>query len=219
MRIKFLIFAAFIFTGCQKLFFKDDPANTPVNNFQIFWNDFNNYYAQFGIRRINWDSVYTVYYPQVKLNSSDQQLFNVLSGMVTLLNDLHVNLETTVGNASCKTPYPSKYPSRILIAYQNGINPIYVNEVLGYAFYNNIGYIQIFTFITEGKVSNGSDSRYSAIDQILPKFANQDGIIIDVRGNGGGTASNALTIASRFADTIRLSFRQHFDKTHVNDLI
>lgn len=212
MKIKILLFLLFFLsTGCEEIFFKKDQSNTAQNNFEIFWNDFNMYYSQFGIRNMNWDSVYQVVAPQTK-GMSDFQLFGELSKVVTKLNDMHVNIYTPYGTASWKGWGHGSYPSGKLInpcnyfvcgSYQN-------SSVFEYRMAKdyNVGYIIIKTF--EGNISGGTDlrdDRYFYIDDILKELKNSDGIIIDVRWNGGGNSLNAETVASRFADKRRMAWK------------
>ena len=208
MKIKYLILIL-ILSSCEKILFKDDPANTAVNNFDIFWNDFDKYYSQFEIRHIDWDSIYLRYRPEISEKSSQQQLHNVLSNIVTEINDMHVTLYSPLGNVSWRKPYSASYPSSNLIANNLKINPIYPNSAIGYGKFENfnIGYIKILTFSTQGNVSNGTDPRFNEIDNILDQFKELEGIIIDVRMNGGGNSSNGDLIASRFADEKRLYSR------------
>ncbi len=211
MKLKYIILL-FVLTSCEKIFFKDDPVNNAVNNFEIFWNDFDKYYSQFQIRQINWDSIYIKYRPEISENSSEQQLYSVLSKIVTGINDMHVSLFTPLGNATWKNPYPANYPSSFLIAKNLKLNPIYLNSAIGYEKFrnHNIGYIQILTFMTQGNASNGTDPRFNKIDIILDQFKELDGIIIDVRMNGGGNSSYGDLIASRFADEKRLYSRHRY---------
>ncbi len=209
-KIFYTIFLILCF-GCEKVYFKDDPANTPESNFELLWKDFDMYYAQFGIRNFNWDSVYTIIKPQTA-NITDKQLFNLLSDVVVDLNDMHVNLYSPYGTVSWKGWGHGKYPSSKLInpckylicgSSQN-------SDVFEYREfkYNNIGYIIIYTF--SGSIDGGTnlyDDRYYFIDNILEQFKNKDGIIIDIRWNGGGNSSNAETVASRFTDKKRLAYR------------
>ncbi len=201
----------FTLVGCEKIYFKDDPSNTPEHNFELFWKDFDMYYSQFGIRNMNWDSVYAVVKPQ-SANMTEDQLYNILSGVVVELNDMHVSLYTNHCSASWKGWGQGKYPSGKLLnpnkylitgSPQNST----VFEYREFKNYN-IGYIIINTF--SGTINGGTnrtDDRYSLIDNILDKFKDKDGIIIDVRWNGGGNSWNAETVASRFADEKRIASR------------
>ena len=58
-----IIIVLFIFCCCERILYDDNPANTNGENFEVFWSDFDKYYAQFKIRKIDWDSVYDIYNP------------------------------------------------------------------------------------------------------------------------------------------------------------
>jgi carboxyl-terminal processing protease len=198
--------------GCEKVFFEDNPANTSENNFELFWKDFDMYYAQFGIRSIDWDSVYTAIKP-LTVNVTDKQLFSILSGEVLKLNDMHVSLYTPYGYSGWKGWGHGKYPSSKLINQCKYLScsSFTKTSVLEYNEFKsrNIGYIAISTFSGSGSIRKGGyDDRYYYIDNVLAQFKDKDAIIIDVRWNGGGNSLNAETIASRFADKKRLACRQ-----------
>ncbi len=55
-----ILISLLVFYGCDEMIVGSDPENTPENNFVIFWKDFDMYYAQFSLRHIDWDSVYTL---------------------------------------------------------------------------------------------------------------------------------------------------------------
>jgi carboxyl-terminal processing protease len=197
----------FFLYGCDAMFVGPDPANTPEDNFEIFWKDFDRYYAQFSLRRIDWDSVYAVYRPQVSPSTSDRQLFGILSSIVLGINDMHVNLYTPMGDVSWKSMVPAAYPSmRIINAgkYIQSGAPQYT--VIGYRTGQDptIGYIWIQTFVGQGEGLSLADPRYLMIDDVLSRWKNMKGIIIDVRWNGGGNIINAETVAGRFADESRV---------------
>ncbi len=207
-RFLILILSIIIISGCEKIFFDDDPENTPDNNFEIFWTDFDMYYAQFGIRDIDWDLIYTDYKPKVSANISDRQLFDLLSEIVIYINDMHVTLYTPYGMAYWKGWGHGSYPSNKLInpsAYFNGSlireGAFEYQELRDH----NIGYIKISTFVGVGEENYSPDDRFLIIDKILELYKNKDGIIIDVRANGGGNSINADAVAGRFADIKRLT--------------
>jgi len=198
--------------GCDKMLLEPDPASTPENNFEIFWRDFDRYYAQFSVRRINWDSVYAVYRPQISPSTSDRQLFTMLSNIVIGINDMHVTLYTPMGDVYWKTMIPGSYPSSRIINdgkyIQAGARQ---NTVIGYRTCQDptMGYMYIQSFVGQGDGLTIADSRYLVIDDILAQWKNMKGIIIDVRWNSGGNSINAETVASRFADQLRVySYRR-----------
>ena len=225
-KIFILILSISIIAGCEKIFFKDDPENTPDNNFEIFWTDFDRYYAQFNIRNIDWDSVYTVYKPQISSNISDRQLFNILSEIVIAINDMHVTLYTSYGTVAWKGWGNGAYPSNKLINPSKYFAGAFIRdgafeyqELHNY----NIGYIRIPTFIGTGNSMNFADERYLVIDKILERFKSKDGIIIDVRSNGGGNSLNADAVAGRFADIkkvyCKMRYKNGIDKNDFSDWI
>jgi hypothetical protein len=197
--------------GCEKVFFEDDPPNTSENNFELFWKDFDLYYSQFGIRNIDWDSVYAEIKPST-INITDKQLFSILSKVVLKLNDMHVSLYTPYGYSGWKGWGHGRYPSSKRINPGTYFSPgsFIKTPVFEYNEFkdNNIGYISIKTFIGTGSFSTGMyDDRYYYIDSIIGQFNKKDAIIVDVRWNGGGNSLNAETVASRFADKKRIACR------------
>lgn len=198
--------------GCDTMFVGPDPANTPDSNFEIFWKDFDRYYAQFSLRRINWDSVYTLYRPQITPTTSDRQLFHIFSSIVYGINDMHVSLYSPMGDVYWQSMIPASYPSRRIInackyiqcgASQNGVIEYRISQTA------DIGYMIVPTFSGQGEGLTLADTRYLVIDEILSRWKNMKGIIIDVRWNSGGSIINAETVAGRFADQSRVySYRR-----------
>lgn len=203
----FLFAFLFIVYGCEKMFLEPDPVNTSVNNFEIFWKDFYRYYAQFTIRRIDWDSVYTKYSPQISSSTSEQQLFDILSKIVRGINDMHIDLHTPFGEVYWKSKTPSSYPSGRLINASKYIQlGSSQNSIIEYrtCINSSIGYMIIPTFSGGTDGLSLTDPRYLVIDEILSKWKDMKGIIIDLRWNHGGNSNNAETVASRFADKLRV---------------
>ncbi|MGA3287707.1 MAG: S41 family peptidase [Bacteroidota bacterium] len=202
-----ILIVVFTVYGCENTFFEPDSANTPENNFEIFWKDFDRYYAQFSVRHIDWDSVYTLYRPQISPSTSDRQLFNIFSNIVLSINDMHVSLYTPLGNVSWKQPYPPLYPSmRLINAFKYIQGGAAQKSVFEYRTCQDpsIGYIIIQTFSGQSEGLSVIDSRYLVIDDILSQWKNMKGIIIDVRWNGGGEMFDAQAVANRFADQSRV---------------
>ena len=71
----------------------------------------------------------------------------------------------------------------------------------------DIGYLSILTMTKfAAEQEDEREVLAEAMDQILLEFNDANALIIDVRLNSGGHDSNALLIASRFADQQRLVF-------------
>jgi C-terminal processing protease CtpA/Prc len=72
---------------------------------------------------------------------------------------------------------------------------------------DGIGYLGILTMTDFAADQEGEQEVLAeAMDQILLEFNDANALIIDVRLNSGGLVTNALLIASRFADQPRLAF-------------
>jgi carboxyl-terminal processing protease len=211
MRTIGLLILSIMIQGCEKIYFPGEPDNSPVANFNTFWKDFSNYYGQFDIRHINWDSVYVVYHSRINAGSSEQDLYNVFDEMIQLLKDGHVNLYTPIGVAGYNKLFPLNYSGNVLIGQDKYIAFSQVqNSVIACGTVNsyNIGYIIIQTF--HSNEFGIDDSRYNIIDDVIQLFKDKEGIIIDVRGNNGGNSSNALNVAARFADKRYLCYKQRY---------
>jgi len=182
--------------GCSDMFLGKDPANTPVNNFESFWHGFNNYYAGFATRSIDWDSVYAVYRPQINSQTTDAELHTIFIDMIKPFNDPHMVLYAKGFNGFSSFFYKNHNGnflnfranlSKYLTSWKS-------NGAITYGFLNNNqGYIFIDNFQNPSGI-------YDQIDQIVEEFQDLNGVIIDVRNNGGGEGKEAYKIGSRFAD-------------------
>jgi hypothetical protein len=68
------------------------PDTDPLANFDLFWATFNEQYAFFAERGVNWNALRNQMRPRLNGASSDEDLFEVLVELVTPLCDAHVQL-------------------------------------------------------------------------------------------------------------------------------
>jgi len=119
-------------------------------------------------------------------------LFAVLGEMLAEVQDGHVNLVASHNVArywKWFEDYPDNFDSKIQKNYLGtdyGIAGGLKYKLLD----NNIGYIYYGSF--SSGIGEGN------INQVLDRFALCDGIILDVRDNGGGLMSNSDRLASHF---------------------
>lgn len=189
---KFIILIIFILSGCTKIFIKDTPKNTPINNFNLLWEIIDEKYCFFEYKDIDWKRIYDKYSVMVNNNMSDEELFSVMSNMINELKDGHVNLSSSFNS--------SKYWDWYLKFKENFNHEIlerkYLNEEysesngLIFKTFGNIGYIRYESF--------SSNISSKTIDYIIDRFYNTKGIIIDIRSNGGGSVGNVSRLMSRF---------------------
>ena len=219
-----LFLVLMIFCSCQGLFIEPDSDNTPEKNFEILWQEFDRYYSYFVYKDIDWYSLYNQYRPQVSAQTSDQELFTILSSMLDILKDGHVNLYTPHGIYSYDawwSDYPANFDLDII--RRNYLTSGYTTAGRGTFTYgkltDEIGYIHISSFV-------GSEETFLEISGILEKFRDLKGLVVDIRHNGGGSTNNSDLIAARFADQKRLyayvkwrNGPEHDDFTEPQELI
>lgn len=86
-----LIIALISFNSCKK-FFKEEPQNNPEAIFENLWKTYDEEYAPFEERNVDWQAAYNTYRPMVKANTSNDQLFSILSQMLEIFDDGHISL-------------------------------------------------------------------------------------------------------------------------------
>ncbi|MBR4842796.1 MAG: S41 family peptidase [Bacteroidaceae bacterium] len=185
--------------SCQFADPREEYDNTPIGNFEALWNIMDTHYCFFDMKQrelgVDWDSVHSKYRRLVKDGMSDLSLFEVLNNMLGELKDGHVNLygRYDVGrNWTWKTDYPSNLSYDIRADYLGKDYNIAASGCFYRILPDNIGYIVIETF------SNTIPD--SKLDAIINWFAVCNGIIIDIRDNGGGKLTEAERVASRFTE-------------------
>lgn len=200
-----LLFAGIMNSSCVDVEEYDD---TPNGNFEALWRIIDEHYCFFDYKEkeigLNWDEVYQRYSKQFNSNMSRTQEFEVLANMLSELRDGHVNLYSSfdVGrNWSWREDYPQNFSDSLHRRYMG--TDYRIAGGLEYRILDdNIGYIYCGSFsnaIGEGNLNN-----------ILTYLAPCNGLIIDVRNNGGGQLTTAEKLASRFTNQeLIVGYMQH----------
>lgn len=71
-----------------------DSSTNPIDVFEHFWHTFNDHYAFFDQRDVDWQSLYQIYRPKVNESTNDEELFALMSEMLSPLEDGHVFLDS-----------------------------------------------------------------------------------------------------------------------------
>ena len=185
-----LLSIGFIGTSCESYKFEFD--DNPHGNFDALWTILDENYCYFDYKEINWDSIGTSYRARVTPNMTKDALFDLMAQMLSELKDGHVNLIATHDITrywSWKEDYPSNFYINIIDGYLS-TDYASASSMKYKILLDNVGYIYYSSF--SNPVSN------SGLSQILSRLAICNGIIIDVRDNGGGSLVNVERIASRF---------------------
>ncbi len=194
----FLVTFALAGISCEKIFFDPEPDNSPESIFEQVWKFADEEYSFFSYKNIDWDSVYNVYSQEIQAGMTEEELFDVLAEMLFLLKDGHVNLKSPFDrsrNWFWYLDYPQNYNYSLLERNYFRGREQYAGPFILVDF-DDAGYIHYRSF--GNRVSDEN------MDYVLEKFKQHQGLIIDLRNNGGGSMSNAIRIARRFAPAERI---------------
>lgn len=193
--LSIVLFIILTFTACLD----DDSleqADTLDGTFEACWQTLDEHYCFFEEKGVDWKGVYAKYKPLMRDSIKSQfQLFTVLDEMLDTLRDGHVNLYTpfNVGRYwSWYEDYLPNYDDNLVRNYYLG-NKFWVASGIQFGMFgrDSVAYLRYPSF------DNGVGD--TNLDYVLALIRNANGVIIDIRNNGGGSLNNVTTIASRFA--------------------
>ena len=162
-------------------------------NFEALWTIINEHYCFLREKGIDWDSIHTVYSHRIAEDMTRQELFNVLASMLEELKDGHTNLSSPWETSYYRqwwSDYPQNYDSRIIEQYYFNFNYRQLGSIRYGVVADNIGYIGYPTFASS--IGDGN------LDAILSYLATCNGLIIDIRDNGGGDLTGVERLVGRF---------------------
>ncbi len=207
-----LLVCLLVFSSC----IKDEIENNHEAIFNFIWTEMDERYGGFIPRNINWDSLYTVYHPQAQNVEDESQLWDVCTRMLDVLDDQHVSMSDNIiggkGFASGKIndELVAEKEFRLKNIINNYLQDDYVgimldeeDEEIQYVYGTiegeNIGYIYMPNF-------GESNDWYKEIDTTIEQLKDTDGLIVDVRNNGGGLPVVNRYVAGRFMETEKYIF-------------
>jgi hypothetical protein len=192
--------------ACEQALVGPETPNTPEHNFDALWREFDRLYGTFAVKRVNWQALYDRYRPQVTATTTDRELLSIMGQMLDHLDDNHIYIRPM---RSTGLPY---YEGGILGRRKfEDFDAAVVDKYLTYKktygqdleygwLTPQIGYLKIKGFA-------GNYNQYPpAMDKVLGELKAADGIVVDLRDNGGGEDRVAQYIANRFASERSLSF-------------
>ena len=197
---------------------KKERVSDPVENFEQLWQAFENRYAFFDVRGVDWKKQYDTYRPLVNAKTSDDELFKIMCRMLKPLNDGHVELKSKDPKRRfCAEDEPRfwrefsnqqinelfKVSEKTLQA--NGFSAVEESEtwILRYARSKDSGYLRILEL--EGMKKKNLGLALNSISQDFPELK---GYILDIRDCPGGDDSTLLEILGCFCDKQRVAFHR-----------
>jgi hypothetical protein len=207
------------------------PApNTPVNNFDVFWQTFAENYNSFGRKHIDWVALRNRYRPLVSEDTSDKQLFKILRQMITPLGDAHAAIEQGGDDGDSFSGVRPDTRDEDEVSRAQATKAVdkhlkrdldvadietFANDRIAYAALpDGRGYLRITAFDGyQGKntpfVTNSAVLR-QALDAVFTEAAVRSwhGLVVDVRFNTGGDDELGLQVAGRLTDRPYVAFRK-----------
>ena len=196
--ILIIIFLLFCYS-CEKLFMEPDSPSDPEAIFEEIWTFTDTHYSFFEYKNVDWDEVYDDYRPKIDEDMGAVELFDVCADMLYELKDGHVNLVSAFDR--------SRYWEWYLDSPEN----FYYSIIERYYFDGDQRYLGPLQFLDMGDIiyvyygSFGNTISEGHMDALVSNLENKEGLIIDVRNNGGGSPDNGRKLASRFTEVKRFA--------------
>lgn len=204
----------------------DSSLSLPERSFDVLWQTFEDHYAFFKLRNVDWKASYEKYRPMVNAHTSEDSLFSILSQMITPFQDDHINL-IIPGKKQFKSRKPSFFNSQFpdpkakaqfwtmvdtdlaKHGFQlQAAGPEFRGKPLFYFGYSKgIGYLRFSRcFASDDSEDEAQDAEVAGklLDSILVSFQPLKTLVIDVRSNIGGNDEFSYAIANRFTQQKQL---------------
>jgi len=186
-----------------------------MEDFEAAWNRVNDVYPFLEFKKIDWDSIYTIYLPRVKAARGDE-FYPVLNDLLAELKDGHIYYHTD-GGGEVYPYYPQRH-FKDRHAYSPFVVRTYFDKELRVtesrsAEYeilpNNIGYVFLSDF--------HEDYLTNEFPGILEYLKNTKGLIIDIRQKIGGAFHNIEAVVTRFM-TVPMEMLKYYRLGELVDL-
>jgi hypothetical protein len=174
--------------------------------FENLWTTYQQEYAPFEERQVDWEAQYAIYRPQVSPGISDDSLFGVLSSMLEVFDDGHISL-----TAPNREVYFSNRVRRERIGESLFQLDLVKSNYLESGFKQ--GDDDSFVY---GKLRNSNAAyiyldyvgdNFFELEEFLDAYPDVAGYVVDLRHNQGGDFTFAFASMGRFTDTERFVFR------------
>ncbi len=178
--------------------------DTPQGNFDALWRIIDEHYCFLDYKQVDWTAVRAQYSQYISDGMSDDALFQVLGNMLAELRDGHVNLYASHNTArywDWYLDYPRNYSEELVEAYLG--RDYRIGGGLRYTILeDNVGYVSCTSFSTGFGDGN--------LSEMLRYMELCNGLIVDVRNNGGGQKNYATSLAERFTnETVLVGYISH----------
>ena len=190
-RLTLIILTAMALTACH-----DQPEwnDDPWGNFDALWTIMDEHYSFFEEKNVDWNEVGQRYRAKLTKDMTSQELFELCGDMLKELRDGHTNLIAShdVSRYWIWEQYPVNYDERLIDEHYLNFNYRQASGIKYAILDNNFGYMRYESFTDA--IGDGN------LDHVFTYLSTCDGLIIDVRSNGGGYLTNVETLVGRFIE-------------------
>ena len=208
-------------------FYLNRERGNPNENFEYFFKTFEENYALFEVKNIDWNELHSFYAKKVDKNTTDDELFNIFQKILYKLDDKHsyiyrfneiyfsgYNLPSL--NYLDLLTFDFRVPTNdfsLELIKEKYFKTGYEQSLRVYSLLPPIGTRNIFTtgwlsdsvaYIHMTEMSNKSEKAHKAIDNFFEKYGSARAFVIDIRDNIGGYSVPVKELAERFTDKKRL---------------
>ena len=216
MKGRLLLLMAFVLGLCSCQKGETEYDDSPQANLDALWTIIDQQYCFLDYKEkelgISWADIHAKYNARLNPKMTRTQLFEVLCQMLGELKDGHVNISSSLDlgrNWSWKEDYPLNLDEELRDAYlQTDYN---LSSGLKYRILpDNIAYVVYESF--QSAIGEGN------LDDMFHSLRMCNGMILDIRGNGGGNLDYVEQFASHFTnDKVLVGYRSHKTGTGHND--
>ena len=187
---------ALVFASCERAFMEKDEPKDSLSVFDYLWNKVDQQYAFFDVKGIDWDSVREVYRPKVYDDMDKDSLFRICAAMLNTLQDGHTNLISNFDVSRNDSVYYK------MIVHKNIDEQVLILNYLTLNYHSTGAFAH--NAIRDGKVAYVRYSSFEnaisedALKYIVNRYKDSQGMILDLRQNGGGSVDNIGLLLSIF---------------------
>lgn len=203
--MKNIILLLFIFClfACDIPYIKNDWESDKLSSFDYLTTEIKDHYVYTELKGLDLEVLKSTYRSQIYNTMSEEDYFTVLSNYMNELKDGHANIFAPFATSSSysyitgynEDDYNPNFNWRLI-----KLNYLQDDQILGISLTNGIIYREDKKY---GYIYYSSFMEYIStydIEFVLERFdaVGVDGIILDIRSNGGGVVLNLTTLVSYF---------------------
>ncbi len=178
---------------CNRKLSKKERKN-PLYNFDVLWNSFNDEYAYFKERNVDWKRLHDIYRNKIKANTSNAELFAICDAMLSELNDGHVDISASdkimknaaaIGNWDTRPNADLKGTRMAIVAkYIKTPKRHNISRTIWGKINDSLGYIQINSMGAQGEYGITDTMPQKDAQKLYLKYLSrtQDPFMDDING-------------------------------------